>query len=198
MTPLPHDDTTARSQQWRRWLLLALVILLVLSLAGLVWAFVERSGADDLDARSDRGEVLAATRDYARTAWNFTDDDLDAKKSLAGVVDRAEPVITTAFKSTYEGLVQELAPVIAGKQVSEFRTRVSTAGVDSLEEGTATVIADVDATRVSPKGQEQNARAVWVLTLKRIDGEWRVDAHDDLSAAQQQSPSSTPAPGGGR
>lgn len=193
MTPLPHDDTTAPSQRWRRWLLLALVLLLVLALAGLAWALVERSGADDETTRSDRSEVLSATRDYARTAWNFSDEDLDAQKSLSGVADRAEPVITTAFTSTYEGLLKELAPVIAGKQVSEFRTEVSTAGVESIDEDTATVIADVDATRVSPKGKNQSARAVWVLTLKRIDGEWRVDEHDDLSAGQQQT-----LPGGGR
>ncbi|MDN5895405.1 MAG: hypothetical protein L0H93_15445 [Nocardioides sp.] len=185
MFHLSDRDTPASG--WRRWLLLALALLLLLSIAGLALALVEKDRSEARSTRSDREAVSAATAEYARLAWTFDDADLDAKKTLSRVVDRAEPAITTAFRPTYQDLVTQLTPTLAGKQISRLVSRVDTVGVDSLEDDTAMVIADVDATRFAPSGKSESARVLWVLTLKKIDGDWRVDKHEDLTSGQPKA-----------
>lgn len=194
--PLPEAANPASTHGWRRWALLALGALLAVSVAALMWVLLTRDSADDETARGERDAVTAVTREYAAEAWSFTDDDLDSENTLNGVIDRAEPLITTAFRDTYEGLVAELTPTLAGKQLTSVETSLGAAGVDSLDEDTAVVVADVDVTQTPTQGEPQQARVVWVLTLKKIDGEWRVDKHDDLTAGSQQPPSQQPSPGG--
>lgn len=141
-----------------------------------------RGSADETVVESrERDAVIAQASQYALRINSFGPGDLDAQNQLAGYRDRVHEVVTPKLRASFDQGV-----VIAEAQVSQSgfgrQAKLVAAGVVSMTEDEATVLASVEITNTYPDPDDPESRVQdlpglirYQLQLRKIEGTWLTD-----------------------
>jgi len=152
-------------------LLVLVVLLLAGSVAGGVLAWQAREDRADAAAEQERyGAVLAAARAEAEAFINLRYDD--AQASIDQVADGATGEFREQYTSSSERVIDELR-----RDESVMEGDVLHAGVVSIDEGSATVIAATAGTIATRQTDNQPVERNFQLRLELVldDGRWLTD-----------------------
>lgn len=159
----------------------ALAVLCVLALAAAIWAalWVRSASAEDRAADRDRAAALQAAERFTET-WNtFEPDAVDAYLAEVG------PLLSSTFRTQFEEAADNVTLGIEQQRLSSTGTvledgdGVPLVAVAALDDDSAEVLVVSDARRVS-SGQEVLRHWRWQVSLVKVDGEWLVDAFEEV------------------
>ena len=167
---------------------LVLAGLLALALVGsLVWlgvVLVGNAGGESTSREKDRATVVLRAKEWMGAFGRFDKEDLGDGKVLTGYRDRLEPLVATGF--TCYGLdldqtIDATSQLVAQSKVSTSTT-VDRAGVQSIDDDSATVIiSGIRESAVAKSGAEQRPYQM-LVDLQKIDGSWVVSRCNDVDS----------------
>jgi len=158
-----------------------LAVVTVLAVAGAAWFAVRHLGANaDLERRQDdQVAVTQAAQRFVET-WNtFTPEDAD------GYVDQVGELLSTKFRTEFTGAAEDVVRGIEAQKLSSTGEvlvdgdGIPLVGIAALDEDSAQVLVVSDAQRVAG-GQEVLRHWRWQVSLVKVDGEWLVDAFNEV------------------
>ncbi len=184
-----HPDTTApapptASPRFRLVLAGVLTLALVASLVWLAVLLLDRADGAAASRQGDRETVVLRAKEWMGAYGTFAKSDLDDGKVLTGYRDRLEPLVATGFTCYGLDLEQQIAAtsqLVAQAKVSTS-TSVERAGVESIDEDSATVIiSGIRESSVATQGTEQRPYQM-LVDLQKIDGSWVVAKCNDVDS----------------
>lgn len=175
---------TTRSLRLRQVLAAVLAVALVASLAWLAMGLKDKF-ADD-PTQDNRDKVMLKARSYMLAISTFGPDDLDERKQLTGYEDRVLPLLTTSYKTDFKKFSAALAQGVATNK-SEGTATVDREAVESLSDDSATVIVAGSQSRAEGRKQV-SADFVLRISLKKVDGQWKVDSQDEFEVPGAVTP----------
>lgn len=161
-----------------------LVLVLLASLAWLAVLLVDRADGDTASRQGYRETVVLRAKEWMGAYGTFDKTDLDDTNVLTGYRDRLEPLVATGFTCYSLDLEQQIAAtsqLVAQAKVSTS-TSVDRAGVESIDDDSATVIiSGVRESSVAKQGTEQRPYQM-LVDLQKIDGSWLVAKCNDVNS----------------
>jgi hypothetical protein len=175
---------TTASPRFRLVLAGVLALALVGSLVWLGVVLVGRSDGDTSSREGDRATVVLRAKEWMGAFGTFDKKDLDGSNVLTAYRDRLEPLVATGF--TCYGLdldkqIETTSQLVAQAKVSTSTT-VDRAGVESIDDDSATVIiSGIRESAVAKSGAEQRPYQM-LVDLQKIDGSWVVSRCNDVDS----------------
>ena len=175
---------TTASPRFRLALAGVLALALVASLVWLAVVLVGNAGDETTSREGDRATVVLRAKEWMGAFGRFDKQDLDDSQVLTGYRDRLEPLVATGFTCYGLDLDQTIAAtsqLVAQSKVSTSTT-VDRAGVQSIDDDSATVIiSGIRESAVAKSGAEQRPYQM-LVDLQRIDGSWVVSRCNDVDS----------------
>lgn len=198
MTDTTSDSTTQRSSSTRLGLLVALVLVIVVSLACLGWLAATRSidtlgltGTQDR-VQSDREEVMAQASQFLLRMGTYGPDLLDDSQQMPEYRERVTEVITPKFATSFEEQASVAEQLVAQAGQSREAT-VFGSGVSEIDEDSATALVAGSFTDSYGDAEPQAPSAFRMeVSLVKVDGTWLVDDFSPLLRTQQPAPQEQP------
>lgn len=177
---------------FRRVLALVLAVLLVASVAVLIWAVADRRDADGQPFRVKRGELTGTQserEDVMSRAEQFVlrfntyGPDLLEGKTMPEYSKRVKELITPKYATEFEQLA-----TIPEQQVANYKLnrtcKIFGAGIATLDSDSATALVSGAFTSQLGEEEAQPAQSFRLeVKLVKRKGEWLVDDFDPVSGA---------------
>lgn len=194
----------ARPPRWRSLLAVALTLVVVASLALLVWLTAGgRATADGgLDHPEEREQVMSLTDQFVKRLGTYSPDMLDDSGQMPDYRDQVREVITPKFAADFDKEVATAEQLVAQGGITRtadvFATAVSTVDDDSARVLVAGAFTD-SYTQGEGKQGSGEARTIdqeplpfrFTVDLVVIDGEWLVDDFTPVSAPAEPGAGTT-------
>jgi hypothetical protein len=167
---------------------LALAGLLALALVGsLVWlglVLVGRADGDTASHQGDRKTVVLRAKEWMGAFGRFDRKDLDDDKVATAYRERVEPLVATGFSCYGLDLDQTVATTsqLVAQNKVQTATTVDRAGVESIDDDSATVIiSGIRQSSVASQAAQERPYQM-LVDLQRIDGSWVVSQCSDVDS----------------
>jgi hypothetical protein len=178
---------TEGEKKTRSTLLVALVAVLVACLAVVGWLVKENNDkSDELAQAREQAQLLDAERQASREALKAagvfvgkvtTYSYKEGEHDFAWVEELSNPEVRERYRPVVADLQKT---IVASKTSAEGRVVESAARV--IDETQVEVLAFVDQAITDPSGEVSIEQSSITLTMKLVEGEWRVDELRFLNA----------------
>ena len=192
--PEAQRPANAPNRTFRLVVTVVLVLLLVAAAGCLVWLLAERRGAA-ADAQRQRDAALRETEQFVLRLNTYGPQDLDDQGHLTDYRDRVLEVMSAKFGSDFEQTGLPLAEQTVAQSGYGRTAEVFGAGVDTMDDDSATVIVAGSLTGSYPDPKapqdESKRRAAepdvlrWSVDLVKVHGDWLVDDYTPVSAEEE-------------
>jgi Mce-associated membrane protein len=192
--PEAQRPANAPNRTFRLVVTVVLVLLLVAAAGCLVWLLAERRGAA-ADAQRQRDAALRETEQFVLRLNTYGPQDLDDQGHLTDYRDRVLEVMSAKFGSDFEQTGLPLAEQTVAQSGYGRTAEVFGAGVDTMDDDSATVIVAGSLTGSYPDPKapqdESKRRAAepdvlrWSVDLAKVHGDWLVDDYTPVSAEEE-------------
>lgn len=185
-TPASSERPAARM---RVRLLAALLALLLLGVAALVWVALSRAGGPgggDADtAQEERDAVMSTSEQFLLRMGTYGPDLVDDEGRMTDYRDRVEEVITDKFAEDFAEQAT-VAEQLVAQADQQREAEVFASGVASVDDDTATTLVAGAFTDTYGDGEPQAPSSFRMeVELVRVDGEWLVDDFSPLGGGQE-------------
>lgn len=196
----PPASPAHPSARTRARVLAALLALLLLGAAALVWVALTRAGGPgggDADAAQEqRDAVMSTSEQFLLRMGTYGPDLLDDEGRMTEYRDRVEEVITDKFAEDFAEQAT-VAEQLVAQADQQREAEVFASGVASVDDDTATTLVAGAFTDTYGDGEPQAPSSFRMeVELVRVDGEWLVDDFSPIGGGQED-PGEGPGEGAG-
>ena len=184
-----HDP--APPPRWRRLLAVALTLVVVASVAVLVWlaAGGRATSGGGLDHPEEREQVMSLTDQFVKRLGTYSPDMLDDSGQMPDYRDQVREVITPKFAADFDKEVATAEQLVAQGGITRTADVFATA-VSSVDDDSARVLVAGAFTDSYSQGEGKKQQSVeqeplpfrFTVDLVMIEGEWLVDDFTPVSA----------------
>jgi hypothetical protein len=172
----------------RRSAALGLILVLLVALAGtgvLLYRSshltdapysLTNSGTPLRDDDSDRARAIAVAQQFALRVDTLDTANLDA------YVKSVSAVLTTKFKAKFLAGVKDQLGATPSKDGQKTTGKIRAIGVEDIDSDSASVVVAHDQ-NFTINGRQVAQGFRWVVTLRKVDGDWLVDDSQDIDGS---------------
>ena len=160
------------------------VLGLLVGLAGMLGP--ERVSYPDGSTKSSREAAISVTNDFA-VAYNTYD-----VAKLDDYQERVGSMLTDPYRQEFDKITDSIFTALTEKKQTSGDAKVLQIAVDTIDADSAHLLVAVDAQLRNTDNEDAVPRNMrWQVSLVRIDGKWKIDKFESISALQAETAAPT-------
>ena len=158
-------------------LLIVLCALLLVSAGSFIWLAAGRLGNEQADLQREREQVMSRAGQFMLRLGTHNPTMLDDAGQMPEYRRLVEELSTTKLKAQLEGADFQIAEKLTDQAGLSRSTEVFAAGVQSIDQDSATVLVAGRVSDSFTKEQPREPEAFrYAISLVKVDGTWLVDS----------------------